>query len=326
MNVLVLGGSGFVGQVIVKKLLAQEAFMPIVASRGPSPVKGVRTVAINALDRAQLARAVSDVGCVVNCVTGSKQTIMETSESLVSVLLNTPHKPKLIHMSTMSVYGNQEGLVTESTGLEPNIGWYGEAKIAAERAFERYADQGGSLYILRPGCIYGPGSQLWTDRVGKLLSSRRLGDLAEAGDGWSNLVHVDDVANATLHCLQALDDHGLNRFNLSAPDSPRWNRYFHDFAMALEATPLRYLSSKAVLVETKLVAPPIKVMERVFSKFRVRAEWLPESMPPSLVRLWGQHIKLDSRRIDRVFNFRWTSYSDGVNESAEYFKARFGRD
>lgn len=323
MKVLVLGGAGFLGQVIVKKLLAQGQFEPIVASRGPGHFQGIESIALDAQDREQLARVVSSVGCVVNCVTGSKQTILETTDSLVHALKNAKNKPKIIHMSTMSVYGSQEGRITESTGVQSDIGWYGEAKIVAENVLESYVAHGGELYILRPGCIYGPGSQLWTDRVGKLLRSRRLGDLAEAGDGWSNLVHVDDVANATLCCIQAPKSTGSHIFNLSAPDSPRWNRYFQDFALALGATPLRYLSSKALVLETKLVAPPIKVIERILSKFRVRDDWLPESMPPSLVRLWGQHIKLDSSHIEDAFDFKWIPYSEGLSKSAEYFSARF---
>ncbi|MVF11151.1 NAD(P)-dependent oxidoreductase [Ketobacter sp. MCCC 1A13808] len=324
MKVLVLGGAGFLGQVIVKRLLEQEGCSPIIASRGPGPSQGAEAISLNALDREHLARVVSDVDCVVNCVTGSKQTIIETSVSLVDVLQNSKHKPKCVHMSTMSVYGGQEGLVAESAATQADIGWYGEAKIAAERAFSSYVSQGGTVYILRPGCIYGPGSQLWTDRIGKLLSSARLGDLAEAGDGWSNLVHVDDVAAATLSCIRDSENSGEFIFNLAAPDSPRWNRYFQDFALALDATPLQFLHSRTLAVETKIIAPPIKVLERISGKFRMRSDWLPESIPPSLCRLWGQHIKLDSRSIEDVFGFRWVPYSRGVEESAEYFKNRFG--
>lgn len=80
--------------------------MFIVVFRGLSFVKGVRIVVINVLDRVQLVRVVFDVGCVVNCVMGFKQIIMEIFEFLVSVLLNIFYKLKLIYMSIMLVYGN----------------------------------------------------------------------------------------------------------------------------------------------------------------------------------------------------------------------------
>lgn len=322
MKVLVLGGAGFVGRAVVQRLLDTEGFNPVVASRRPGQRAGLEAMVVNALDVTALTRACESVDAVINCVAGDVNTIIAGSRSLVNALRKSSSRPIVVHMSTMSVYGSQEGLVNEATTLVDDIGWYGSAKICAEQEFESLARSGGRVFILRPGCVYGPDSSSWTDRIGRLLKARRLGDLGPAGDGWSNLVHVADIAKACLCCLQGEQLPGQARiFNLSAPDSPRWNQYFHDFAMEIGATPFRYLTHGELLLRSKLMAPPLKVLERVCQKLRVDASWLPDSIPPSLLGLWGQQIKLSSSLLSTAYNFQWTPYQVGLNASCASFQS-----
>ena len=96
------------------------------------------------------------------------------------------------------------------------------AKCEAEAHMLTYARAGGTVVMLRPGCVWGPGSDLWVGRIGRLLRSRRLGDLGAAGDGWTNLVHVDDVCKAAVAALGLVQPRGeIRTYNLAAPDSPR---------------------------------------------------------------------------------------------------------
>lgn len=319
MRVLVLGGSGFVGEEIIHQLQAGSDFEPVVGSRRPKPVNGCETVAVDACQSESLSRVLGQVDAVINCITGSGEIIVESTRQLVDGLTKLDRKLPLVHMSTMSVYGAQEGDLTESAELAQDIGWYGDAKVKAEQLLAQLDASGRACCILRPGCVYGPGSALWTDRIIRLIRQRRLGDLGIAGDGWSNLVHVRDVARAAVLWLQKAqhqgDQSGMSVYNLSAPDSPRWNDYFRDVALAQNVTPLCYLSSRRLKLEGMLLAPPLKVAERIIQRMRWQGFRLPDGMPPSLLRLWSQQIRLNSRAISEELAFPWTPYEEGLRQT-----------
>ena len=70
----------------------------------------------------------------------------------------------------------------------------------------KYVHDGGDAVILRPTCVFGPGSTQWTTRIARLLKARRIGDLGSAGDGGCNLAFIDDVVAAVLAALDASSD------------------------------------------------------------------------------------------------------------------------
>src|SRR5207248_2958066 len=142
--------------------------------------------------------------------------------------------------------------------------WYARAKVEAEAALAGFTDGGGSLVMLRPGCVWGPGSELWVGRIGRLLRSHRLGDLGAAGDGWSNLVATDDVCQAILAGLRlSMAPREQRVYNLAGSDSPRWNDYFVDLGIALGATPVRRIGARRLRLDARLAGPPLKVLEIV---------------------------------------------------------------
>ena len=316
MKVLVLGGAGFVGREVVRQLAEQPNLEPVIGSRRPGTKDGVEIISVDALNIDALTPVLANVDALINCITGDGHAIEQSTKNIVTAVKASARCNLLVHMSTMSVYGNQEARVNERSDMVADIGWYGAAKVAAEQTLHSQLEDG--VYILRPGCVYGPDSHLWTTRIAKLLAAGRLGDLAEYGDGWSNLVHVNDVAQAAVNCLLRSEHAGIRTFNLAAPDSPRWNQYFRDFALGIDATPVKYFSKKRISLEGKVIAPPLKVLERLGNKFRLNLDKLPDGMPPSLFRLWQQQIFLDSTAASEDLGVRWVTYQDGLEQSCQY--------
>jgi nucleoside-diphosphate-sugar epimerase len=224
----------------------------------------------------------------------------------------------------MAVYGDMQGELDESVVLTGNGNWYGQAKMEAEEIFREYANEGGASTMFRIGCVYGACSVLWVDRIGLLIRRGRLGDLAQYADGWSNLVHVNDISRAVLARIKK-PSQGFEIYNLSAPDSPRWNTYFRDFCIAMDCTPLRYKTRFSMLIESKIVAPPLKLLERLSRSGLVPAHRI-HSIPPSLLRLWAQHIRLISSRIEKSLQLEWTPYSKGLSDSIEYFRSKYNNE
>ncbi|MCZ8255889.1 MAG: NAD(P)-dependent oxidoreductase, partial [Polaromonas sp.] len=229
---------------------------------------------------------------------------------------------RIVHLSTMSVYGRAEGEVREDAPLDSSLGWYGRAKCEAEAAMRDFAQHGGETVLLRPGCVFGPGSQLWVGRIGRWLQAGRLGDLGIAGDGWSNLVHVDDVCQALLLALQLPVQQGeVPAFNLAAPDSPRWNDYFVDLALEIKATPVHRIGRRRLQLDAWGFGPPLKAAERALKLVGSHSAKLPDALPPGLLGLWSQHIRLHTQAASDQLGVRWTPYADGLRDSAQWFCA-----
>jgi len=321
MKVLVLGGTGFVGRTIVKHLDEVSDVETIVAARNQASAENSRFLAIDATDTDSLSAAFAETDVVVNCVTGSGSAIRDSAAAIVAAARGRKNGVQIVHMSSMAVYGNRQGVLDESTDLSEEFGWYGKAKVEAENIFQKFAETGGSSTILRIGCVYGARSSLWVDRIGLLLKSGRLGNLGEMADGCSNLVHVNDIAKAVELSLD-LAKPGSNIYNLSAPDSPRWNKYFEDFSLAIGRIPIKYKTRLSMLIESKIIAPPLKAAERLSDRGWIKNLDM-QCIPPSLLRLWQQQIKLDSSKIEDELAISWTTYDEGLKDSIDYFRNRY---
>jgi nucleoside-diphosphate-sugar epimerase len=325
-DVLVLGANGFVGSRLIGALARSDWARPIAAVRPATAAQahrlGVEVRACDGTDPAALARALSGIGVVVNCVAGDGHTIVAGAEALFAAAKGAGVE-RVVHLSSMAVYGSATGPVAETAALLDDIDWYGRAKIAAERLAMAFVGAGGQAVILRPGCIYGPGSRPWTERIGRWLRSGRLGDLGAAGDGFSNLIFIDDVVAAIIQSLRRPDLSG-EAFNLADPDPETWNGYFTRLGRAIGAVPIRRISARRLKLETKLLAPPLKIIEILCGRAGLSTRSLPEPIPPSLARLWRQEIRLDHRKADARLRFERTPLAVGIAASARWLGAQGG--
>ncbi|MBG6078129.1 NAD(P)-dependent oxidoreductase [Polaromonas sp. CG_9.11] len=320
MKVLVLGGSGYIGKRLLETLANASLDRLTGASRGlaVSPPSGVDWIKLDTCNVSELKTVLQNFDAIVNCVAGDARSIAQGTKTLTDAARQAGN-PRIVHLSTMSVYGPIEGNIQEETPLNPGLGWYGRAKIEAEHHIGDYVRKGGKAVLLRPGCVFGPNSELWVGRIARWLRAGRLGDLGPSGDGWSNLVHVDDVCQAILSALRLPINPGkVPVFNLAAPDSPRWNRYFIDLALALEFTPVRRINQRQLQLDGLLAGPPLKLMQMVSKRFRWPASTLPDYMTSGLMGLWAQHIHLDSTQASQHLELVWTTYTAGLRSSVAW--------
>ena len=320
MRILVLGGSGYIGKRLVETLHASPWATAVSASRASQRKETSREfLQIDTCNEIALRTVLKDFDAVVNCVAGDERSIAVGARALTQAAL-TAQCPRIVHLSTMSVYGPAEGDLREDAPMDSRLGWYGRAKCEAETQMADFVQEGCQAVVLRPGCVFGPGNELWVGRVGRWLQAGRLGDLGAAGDGWSNLVHVDDVCQAIVAALQLPALPGkLPSFNLAAPDSPRWNEYFVDLSFAIKATPVRRLSPRRLRLDALLAGPALKVAQMAQKRLGWRRPRLPDPMPPALVRFWQQQLHMDSTAATRCLGLSWTPYAMGLQSSVNWF-------
>ena len=321
-RILVLGSDGFIGRRVVAALAATDWAVPIASGRRPSSSlsgDSVSRLQLDATDSGALGRALDQAAGVVNCVTGTPETIERSAGALFSAAGRMVQPPIIVHFSSMAVYGSVVGEIDESAPLRGDIGPYSEAKVAAERLAVAYP----RTVILRPGIVYGPRSALWSDDIGRLLLARRLGDLGPDGLGSCNLVFVDDVAAAVLGALRSADALG-QALNLSASPVPTWNEYFHRYAEALGALPVRRVGRLRLQFELIAIGPAIKLAQLVASGPASGSAGLPPPIRPWLLRQCRHRILVRAQRAESLLGMRWTPLSDGLGVTAQWLLARYG--
>jgi nucleoside-diphosphate-sugar epimerase len=109
---------------------------------------------------------------------------------LTAVLQTWPTRPRLIFVSSTSVYGQADGEEVDESALTEPAEESGRVLLAAEQFLRRDAWPGA--VVLRLAGLYGPGRLI---RSQSLLKGEPI--FADP-DGWLNLIHVEDAAAAVV--------------------------------------------------------------------------------------------------------------------------------
>jgi nucleoside-diphosphate-sugar epimerase len=231
--VLVTGAGGFVGGTIVEALhfsgdyrvhagIARWSSAPRIA-RLP-----IKVMQCDVMKPDELAKGFTGVDYVIHCAAGEDLRILVEGTKNVLLAASRVGVKRVVHMSSIAVYGEAAGAVDEETEPPPGtMSAYGAAKAAAE---EHCKELGRDLdvVVMRPSIIYGPFSARWTVLCALRLKAGRWKQLGALGQGKCNLVHVHDVAR---YAISAVQQEGVDgeTFNINGPEVLTWNEYFERF-------------------------------------------------------------------------------------------------
>jgi nucleoside-diphosphate-sugar epimerase len=319
-KILIVGASGFVGAAIVRAANARHDITPIACMRRAAPELdsiGVETRICDAVDPIALASALEGVTYVVNSVLGSPATMCSVTRNICEAAPNTGLR-RIVHLSSMAVYGPVTGTVDETARLQPASA-YGRAKADCEMVVRDFIAAGGEAVLLRPGCVYGPGGEQWVGRIARWLQADRLGELGEMADGYCNLTFNDDLAAAVMAALTIPEAAG-EAFNIADVDPGTWNQYFLHLGREIGAS-VRRVSRLRMSLEAAILAPPLQIAKIVGQRIGVRPGFIPEPITPSLLALWRQQIRLDYRKADAALAFARSPPQWGLTQSAKWFRS-----
>ncbi|MGD9841881.1 MAG: NAD-dependent epimerase/dehydratase family protein [Steroidobacteraceae bacterium] len=294
-RVLILGADNFVGKRVTTALTQTDWAQPFAVSNDT------------------LQASIDTADCVISCTMGQPSHIEAIARTLFTAAKGLVKAPRIVHVSSMTVYGSASGLVDENTPLKSDLGTYAAARIAAEQL----ASSCSRVVTLRPGCEYGPDCTAWSERVARWLMAKRLGDLGAAGDGYCNLLFIDDLVTAIIAAAKLPGIEG-QAFNLGTSEVLTWNDYFVRFAKALGAVPVKRINQRRLRVETKLLAPPLKIMELVFGARKSQQWALPPAIPPSVLSVCSQEIKMNVSKAESMLGMHWTPVDAGLARTANW--------
>jgi nucleoside-diphosphate-sugar epimerase len=194
-NVLVIGGSGFVGKAVVRSLQKNGAHVAVL-NRGSLYVTGTEQLIANRDDasavRAALGHRKFDVAIDTNCYRAHQASILIDAVERLT--------PQVLMISSAAIYADdarQPPQETDKTGGASVWGDYGREKSEAEMVFIARSRQFDSVTIIRPPYIFGPGNNLERERW---FWSRQLNAipivLPGTGDTRVQFIHEDDLGDA----------------------------------------------------------------------------------------------------------------------------------
>ena len=223
-NVLVIGGAGYIGSVLTRKLLEGGYRVRVLDCLffGDASVRDLLSNPSFELLRADfrhveslvksmrgidavvhLAGLVGDQACAINGDLTNEINYAAT-RMLIEVCKGAGVN-RLLLASTCSVYGASEFLMDELSKPNP-ISLYAQTKLASERVILQGRTSALHPTVLRLATVFGLSPRPRFDLVVNLLTARAAQEgkiMIFNSDQWRPFIHVSDVARAFVCVLQA---------------------------------------------------------------------------------------------------------------------------
>ena len=213
----------------------------------------------------QVREAVQGVDSILHCAVGNAAVTVEGTRNLLAAALAAGVR-RVVHFSTVDVYGRAGGVVDEEQALLETGREYGDSKIEAEKVCLEFVEKGLEVTILRPTIVYGPFSDLWTVEPALRLGMRNWLLPVEACQGTCNLVYVDDLVRASVLALDAPGVVG-RAYNVNGPDRPTWHQYVEALRVRLSLPEQPQTTMGRGKITTTLVDPARNLIKFVFFTF-----------------------------------------------------------
>ncbi|MEB8329856.1 NAD-dependent epimerase/dehydratase family protein [Flavobacteriaceae bacterium KMM 6897] len=165
MNILIIGGSGFIGKRLVADLQKEENCKIKVYDKVVNEKFSSFTIIGDVRDKEQLKKACEGIDVIYNLAAEHADNV--TPQSLyadvnINGAKNIINAAKvngiktIIFTSTVAIYGLNNGTPNEGMEASP-FNEYGRTKYEAEKLFLEWAinDKDNSLTILRPAVVFG---------------------------------------------------------------------------------------------------------------------------------------------------------------------------
>jgi len=254
-RVLVVGGAGFLGSVLTRKLLTRGFRVRVLDSfiygrRSLDDLTGEGNLDVVEGDLRNIHTCVdslADIDAVVllAAIVGDPASKVRPTQTIETNVLAAQalamasklhHIPRFLYASTCSVYGIGDDILDERAPLNP-VSLYARTKIESEKIILGMGDEYFCPTVLRMGTLYGFSPRMRFDLVVNTMSMKSHvngGIQVFGGNQWRPLLGVEDAAEVYIRCLEArLEDVGNQVFNTGSDEQ---NYRVDDVAQIISGT------------------------------------------------------------------------------------------
>lgn len=324
MNVLITGGTGFIGSRLALRCIEKGYNVRILGQKNnPAETanlemlesKGAVTTLGDIAEKDTLQDAVSGVDIVFHLAAAQHEmnipdqrfweVNVQGTQNLLEACANANVK-RFIHGSTIGVYGVLDGEINEDSPCRPdNI--YGITKLEGEKAALSYKDRLGVVVIRIPE-TYGPGDR----RLLKLFKAinKNMFFMIGKGKNLHHLIYVDDLIDGFFRAVE--NDQALGEVIL--------------------------LAGSVAMTSNEMVGTVAQVLGKPFPKIRMPLPllWGIATIMETVLRPLGIQPPLHRRRMDffrksfyyspdksrKLLNFKpGVSFKEGVEQTAKWYKS-----
>jgi nucleoside-diphosphate-sugar epimerase len=226
-NILVTGGTGFLGKHLIDKLLQDNNFVRVLDFRPMNDIpenwknqveyiqgdiRNVESIklAVNGMDSVFHLAAIPSIAKERN---DTYQDINVKGTRNVLKIAKDFGVKKALYISSSTVYGIPQKIpLTENDDLNP-IGYYGKSKIEAEIIAQELSDSDFIVNIVRPRVILGGGRiGIFGILFNRILKNKRIYLIG----GGQNYFQFTDVMDMTDACVLAINNNTPDIFNIGA--------------------------------------------------------------------------------------------------------------
>jgi GlcNAc-P-P-Und epimerase len=209
MNILVTGGSGFIGTRLVNELLAAGHQVAIFDTAASKAHRGLCIVG-DVRDAEALAAATRGRDAIVHLAAEHRDDALSTAlceevnvdgAANVAAAAREEGCRRVVFTSSGAVYPLDEPLASEESAPRPH-NEYGRSKLRAEQALSRWADTtaGASLAIVRACVVFGEGNRGNVYNLVRQIHRRRF-VMVGSGRNRKSMAYVGNVTRFLGACL-----------------------------------------------------------------------------------------------------------------------------
>lgn len=260
-TVYVTGGGGYVGAVLVPKLLAAGHAVRVldlfiygeeVLPKHPN----LQTIKGDLRDQALLRQTISGSDMVIHlaCISNDpsfelnpdlgKSINFDAFEPLVKISRDNGVK-RFIYASSSSVYGvKEEENVTEALSLEP-LTDYSRYKAMCELVLGRYQSPQFTTVTIRPATVCGYSPRLRLDLSVNILTNHAINKnriTVFGGDQWRPNIHIEDICDLYVNLLEQPSERIAGKI---------WNAGYQNLTIRNIAETVRKVVGKQVEIVTE---------------------------------------------------------------------------
>lgn len=216
MKAFVTGGTGFIGQQVIKKLLERQFTVYALARSSQSAAKlaamGCTVVEGDITDMDSMRQGMVGSDVVFHIAAWYKvgaadwlraETVNVGGTRKVLRLAHELGVPKIIYTSTVAVFGDTRGQLVDESFYQggPFLTEYDRTKwLAHYKVALPLIEKGAPIIIVMPGAVYGPGD---TSQVAEFMRLFYRGLPALPGpETMLTYAHVEDIADGHILAME----------------------------------------------------------------------------------------------------------------------------